>query len=204
MLDAIRHPALIFLVIAGLLWLGRRLLRAGGAWPAPPFRVATILLLAIYLGMQIVYLLRPGYWDPLEPSITVISQQLQHGRQIYHALDAAPRFSLLYGPAVYLANVFFLLLSNNPILGSKLSGVVCGAAALLIFCLVARRSFQGNIAFACVGGVTACALWFEHYTYWNRADSLLFFCSSLGLLGALSQREFIRWFVLSLAIGIAF
>jgi hypothetical protein len=202
-LDTIQHPAIIFLFVVGVLWLRHKILRTRGVWPDKFIRLAASLVVVVYCGLMLVYLLKPGYWNPVESSVTVIAQQLKQGRQIYHAIDAAPRFSLLYGPSVFISNAAALSLLGNPILASKLSGVFWAIAALLASYLALRRSFGNRIAIIGLGLVAALALWHEHYTYWNKADSLLLFCTSLGLAAVLMRRKRLGWLILSLAIGIA-
>lgn len=202
-LDAIQHPALIFLVVVSLIWLRHKIFRTRGVWPEKVIRWAAMLIVAVYVGLMIVYLLKPGYWNPVESSVTVIAQQLTHGRQIYHAPDATPRFSLLYGPSVFIGNAVAVSLLDNPILASKLLGVGWGLAALAAGYLALRRSFGGRIAVIGLGLIVTLALWFEHYTYWNKSDALLFCCTNLGLAAVLIRRKWLGWLMLSLAIGVA-
>ena len=203
MLDSIQHPALIFLIVVSLVWLCHRFFRTRSTWFGRFVQIAAIVLLVIYLGMMVAYLLKPGFWDPIEPSVTGVAQQLRQGRQIYHGFEAAPRFSLLYGPSVFISNAAALSLLANPILASKLSGVLLAIVALLSLYWALRRSFGTRLAFIGLGWVSALALWYEHYTYWNRADPLILVCVSLGLAAGLVRRKWLEWLVLSLAIGIA-
>jgi hypothetical protein len=203
MLDSIQHPAIIYLITVSFVCIGNKLLQTRSTWSGRFMQVAALVLIGVYLVMMLVYLLKPGYWDPVEPSVTAVAQQLRQGRQIYHALDSAPRFSLLYGPSVFISNAAALSLFDNPILASKLSGVFWGIAAMLSVLWALRRSFGSRLAFIGLGWAVALALWYENYTYWNRADSLLLFCTSAGLVALLIRRKWLSWLVMSLVIGIA-
>jgi hypothetical protein len=203
MLDATKHPAIFLLIAVGALGIRYCLFRPPGRWPERFLRTAASGLIVVYLGLILVYLAKPGYWDPIESSITTVAQQLLQGRQIYHALDAAPRFSLFYGPSIFIGNALALSLIDNPILASKLAGAVWASAALLAAYWALRRAFNRRLAAIGLGVFVVFALWQEHYTYWNRADSLLLLCTSLGLLTSLARTRWLRWIGLSLALGLA-
>ena len=203
MLDTIKHPAIFLFIAIGAFGIRHRLYRSQSRWPERFIRAAVVGLIVVYVSLMLIYLAKPGYWDPIEPSITTVAQQLLQGRQIYHALDAAPRFSLLYGPSIFVGNALVLSVIDDPILASKLFGMICAVSALLAIYWALRREFERRYVFVGLGLFVVFALWYEHYTYWDRADSLLLVCASLGWLAVLSPRKWLRWLGLSLVMGVA-
>jgi hypothetical protein len=164
---------------------------------------AAMLAVVVYLGLAFGYLLSPNYYDHIEPSIAAITEQALQGYQIYLAPDSSHVYSLLYGPAVYIANALFMALSPNPILGSKLCGVLLGIGGIAAAWAAMSRRFRAPIANILLCAIVVCACWFTNNTFWNRADSLLLWCIGLALLG-LAWLEHGRGFLLViLALGIA-
>ena len=108
MLEIFQHPLFITSFVLIIAWLWQRISRKSPAWPKRLLWGGVALATILYAGLAIAYLVKPGYWDHIEPSVTVIGQQVLAQRQIYHSVDAPQRFSLLYGPTAYLSNALFL------------------------------------------------------------------------------------------------
>ena len=47
------------------------------------------------------YVSVPGFLDHMEPSIAIVVSS-RTGKQIYHSIDSAERYSEMYGPMVYV------------------------------------------------------------------------------------------------------
>ena len=100
------------------------------------------ILLGFHAIAGILYLIAPGYVDPGESVVAMLSMMTASGNQIYNGFQDPDLANPYYGPSLFLANgLFHKILSGAPVLASKLQGVVFEWIALIGFIISIRRRF---------------------------------------------------------------
>jgi len=118
-------------------------------------------------------------------------------------LDNPNRFSICYGPSAFLMNALFLRMISNPILASKLCGVILAVMGLLALFIFLRTSFSLPISFFTISYGVLIYLLFYHFSFWNRADSVILFGCSLACCGVLMERKLFSFLTFSLGAALA-
>ncbi len=177
------HPKLSLYVAAaalcGLVWASV----AAGRPVVPGLRLVAAGLALLFFGTAAVYLCSPFYEDHVESSIAIISWLATGGAPVYHAPDAAARYSYLYGPLTFIFNAAMMKLVGANIFASKLTGFC--AAIVSGACVVAtalRLGFRGTGLAAVIAGFCGLCGMFGNLAYWNRPDSFLLAASSAAVL----------------------
>src|SRR5215203_1397547 len=67
-----------------------------------------IVSIATYLTIAAWYALLPYFFDYAEPTVAAIAWLFEIGKPIYHAPDAAERYSHIYGPLAFMIPGWFL------------------------------------------------------------------------------------------------
>lgn len=190
------------LIVATLAFLGLWVLRArlksfAGLGPG-----GLALTTLVYLGMAVGYSLNPAFLDSVEPSVTVVAQQVLFGRAAYTELGGLHQYNMVYGPALYMANALFLWVFQDPLHAPKFGGLCVALAGFGVLALALWRSADKKSATVGLTHALLFALCFGHYSYWNRADPLLLLFAALGLL-ALGLPKPWRAVVFGLALACA-
>jgi hypothetical protein len=164
------------------------------------FGVLFVSLIAIvtYVALVIFYATDPHYFDAAEPTMTAVGWLFHLGQPIYHSVDSAERYAHIYGPMAFIAHGVALGLFGPSIEVSKWVG---GSAALLSLCLTLfALKTQTTLwrAVVITGLFALLMLGFRHYSFWTRAEPLLIFCVSAGLLAAVQGRGSLS----SVALGV--
>ena len=98
--------------------------------PRPPIGAIGI---SVYAAVAIWYaVVARSYYDFAEPTVASIAWLFDRGLPIYHAIDAAERYSHIYGPLAFMIPGWFLAAVGPSILTSKSSASsrVCSASSL--------------------------------------------------------------------------
>jgi len=207
------HPFWLFVAVLILVSLAARLARlrpprSGGATLATP-RTATpspatlptvalaAFAIALYAIIAFWYVRTEAYYDFAEPTVACIAWLFHRGQPIYHAFDAAERYSHMYGPLAFIIPGEFLALVGPSIMASKASGALAG---LLSVAVVYRlmRSARASVRDAIVltGLFALLCLMYRNESFWIRPDSFSLLFTSLSLLAAIGRQ---RWLA---AIGV--
>jgi hypothetical protein len=170
--------------------------------------LALAMLAAAILGhiyFAVAYLASPGFTDHIEPNTAIVAWLYADGGQIYHPIDAAERYSFLYGPLAYIATGFVYKLFGASTLTAKLSGFICLVLTMATLALATRRRFPDKW-YACVialGYFSVLALFFKNHSFWSKPDPFMMIAASLGLLACLLTSRRRAWLILGLALGLA-
>ena len=158
-------------------------------------------LFAIFLAIGGWYLTLPGFAGEVEPLVSSVSWLVQKGEPIYHALDAAGRYSLLYGPSVFLTNGLFLELLGPSLFSVKLASFLASVFSLIfLYAALARRKLDATAL--CITGLATLYYWMQGFSvYLVRPDSLILFSVSFGLLAAVRARRILACLGVAAAIG---
>ncbi|MBN4080260.1 hypothetical protein JYT31_01210 [Beggiatoa alba] len=159
--------------------------------------------LLFYLYTIATYLNVDTFRQHVEPTMVIQAQLIAAGQGIYTELNAADRFSLQYGPTTYIITAFFVNFFDNPILGSKIYGIVMSLFGLAILFYTIRRKFTFQIAFM---GIVYCVLAYlllAEISFRNQADSLLLFSVIIAIAGLFYKQKYVSIFLLSFGIALA-
>jgi hypothetical protein len=157
----------------------------------------------LFLFSAVLYLTFDSYFDHIEPSVAIISWLLMQGQPPYTSIDDPHRYSLVYGPVLYILNGLALKLLGPSIVVSKLGGVVAGVGSVLLGFLFFKR-ISGTASAILATGLSALVfVAFLQVAYWNRADSFIVFLVSLGLFASTIERKFLAATLLGVAMGLA-
>ncbi len=141
------------------------------------------ILASIWLfTLSIIYLSFSGYYDHFEAAVASMSLMLfQTDQPLYHGLHSAARYSVSYGPMLYVLDGLPMFLLGGDIATSKISGVVACALAIFVLFRTLRRNCELQLALILIGLFVLSLLIFENYSYWNRPDPFLVLCVVVGL-----------------------
>jgi hypothetical protein len=137
--------------------------------------------LIAYPALAIWYAADPHFFDNAEPTLVSVAWAYLKGAPLYHAVDAAERYSHIYGPMAFLPHAWVLAAWGPSIAASKWLGAIAGLASLGLIYAIARRSCAEGRALALTGVAALALLTFRHYSFWTRPDSLQLFCAALSL-----------------------
>lgn len=141
-----------------------------------------IIALVLLVTMALTYLPFSGYYDHCEAVVASLSWMLLQGEQpLYHGADSAARYSVSYGPMLYLLVGLPLDILGASISTSKVSSIVACALAIIFLWRALRRNCEAPLVLILVGLFVLLLLMFENYSYWNRPDSFLVLCVVIGL-----------------------
>lgn len=187
--------AAAMLVLGKLSW---PLLQRVAASPAPALRWAASAVLLTFLAPMLAYLAFPGYLDHLEATAALLGRALGEGAGLWPDVlrDHSYR-GLLYGPALAQTQWLAAQLPGDPILVSKLPGVVC----LLLSAVLLWPHTRSGVARA-----TLCMLMpFGYLLFWTRAEPMFLLLVSLAgslTLRARSQSQGGAPYMLPLCVGL--
>jgi hypothetical protein len=201
------HPiTTMFALLLPSLLLAGILHRAGG-WPriAAMRRCIAIvagLMVCLYLGAAVVYLFSHVFTDHVEPSIASISWLFWKGGPLYHDLATQERYSIPYGPYMYMAIGWSEGLLGPSIFASKLPGVLSGLLSLFFLFLAIRRYSTPARALCGTGLAAALMLIYASVSFWDHPDPFMLLAVALGLY-ATTFRTLAGPILLGLSLGAA-
>ncbi len=160
-------------------------------------------LIAGYVGMVIYYVVSPTHIDHAEPAIVSCSHLLLSGQPVYQDLEAAPRYSMLYGPSTYCLYAMALWLLPSGLFACKvLAGLAAlGTVALGGLCL--SKCVKGRPLVIMTGLMCGLCMANVPNTFWTRADPLIGLCVAFALWAAISRKGVGASLGLGIACGLA-
>jgi len=129
---------------------------------------------------------------------------LQDGTPIYHTMPNSWPTGMLYGPSVVIQNWLGIMMSNHPIFGANLIGLLVACLAIGIMGWLLLTHFSRSLAWWC------WVVWFAIIMLFDRAsttftaragDGLMVMGMVISLAGVLSQSTR-RWGLWIAAIGL--
>lgn len=164
-------------------------------------KIVAICVIVTYCFLMVTYVLQAGFLNQGEPPITILASRVLHGETVYHSPESDGRYVLPYGPAVFISNAFWQYWFDDVIFGSKLSGLVCASLALVLYFSSFYRHFGAHVALICTALMLMGLLWYKHYSFWNRPDSLILLCCALILFSLELRQTWLRCLLIGLALG---
>ena len=162
-----------------------------------------ILLILVFAGIGGWYISVNGFAGEVEPIVSCLSWLVQTGQPLYTDFDAAERYSVLYGPSVFLTNGLFLRVLGPTLASAKLASVFGTVGSLFFLYGALARKRRDRMALS----VTALAVlyyWTQGFAvYLVRPDALLLFAVGLGLFAAVKARRVLALITVAVAAGFA-
>lgn len=184
-------------------WLQRRL-------PRPNLKIILIVSYGIiinYIFLLILYATHSNFFDHAEANIATVSWLFQIGKPIYHELQSAERYTIPYGPTLYVINGFFLNLFNPSIFSAKFGGILAGGLSLLLIFYTLKNLVGSKISTFCLAYISlnfiAIYVYFAAATFWNRSDSFLLMFVALALFAVVRTNSPIAILLTTLSLGIS-
>lgn len=133
-----------------------------------------IAFFVIFFVSSIFYLFYPNFLNHVEPTVASIGLAMKRGEHIYPLpYGSYPYSGILYGPLLFIIQMFFHRLGLNEIIGSKLPGIIAFAvAALFLWRLKKDWFYRGYLLYLFPFGIIL---------FWNRSDSFFLLLVSLAL-----------------------
>ena len=171
----------------------------GGRWLA----LASFGFLALYLLISTWYLTLSGFAGEVEPMVSSLSWMVRDGLPLYHGLHDPARYSVLYGPSVFLTNGLFLQILGPSLFATKLASALAGLASLLLLYAAVARQQKDQLALI-LTGLAVLYYWCQGFAvYLVRPDSLLVFSVSFGLYAAVKARRLFALLAVGMILGFA-
>ena len=138
----------------------------------------------LLLGLSTTYL---GFSDHVEPNVTAVSSLVGRGEPLYHGLESAQRYSLVYGPMSYLPYIWSRRFLGQRVLSVKLVVMFAnlGVLAFLWISYRTRLTFQQTVL--ATVAVIPFLLAGEPYLIEVRGDVVMILAAAMGLAGAVSS-----------------
>lgn len=204
-------PVLLFLVLLPFVLAAVVILRT---WGSARYATTTLnylalgLLAAAILGLLYfasIYLISLAFTDHIEPNTAVVAWLYANGGQIYHPVDAAERYSFLYGPLAYIATGLIYQAFGASTLTAKLAGFVCLLLSLFVLGYAVRRRYPDRW-YPCIvalGYFSLIALFFKNHSFWSKPDPFMILAVGVGLVSCLMANRRGAWLLLGAALGLA-
>ncbi len=202
--------ALLAFVLFYMLWRagsGRRPLRWIESWSPPRSRQAAarlcLALLLVFAAVGAWYIPQGGFAGEVEPVVSCLAWLSQTGHPLYNAFDAAERYSVLYGPSVFLTNGLFLRVLGPSLASAKVASIL-GAVGSLVFVYAATARKRRDLL--ALTTVTAAAMfyWAQGFAvYLVRPDALMVFAVGFALFAAVRLRPALAVLAVAAAAGFA-
>ena len=184
-----RYMILAFFLFWAIWWLGpgrRRDWTAvpGLAWIGSVPVIASALVLLAFAAIAAWYVTLDGFAGEVEPAVSSLSWQVQTGQTLYTSFDQAERYSVLYGPSVFLTNGLFLQVLGPSLVSAKMASALASVGSLVFLYAAIARKRRDQVALAVTAGA-ALFYWAQGFSiYLVRPDALLVFSVGLGLYAA--------------------
>lgn len=211
-----QHPVIALLAFAPVVFvlgrggrLDRVLDRLNGPVGRRGLLVATLVLLLVFVLIAGWYVQLRGYAGEVEPMVSSLSWMVHHGYPLYHDLHSPARYSVLYGPSVFLTNGLFLEILGPSLAATKLASALAGLGTLLLLFAATERGAatseeRRDLVPVAVVGLAILYFWMQGFAiYLVRPDALLVCAVALGLYGAVKVRRWPAILVVGVTLGFA-
>lgn len=169
--------------------------------------LASFVLIINYIFLLILYVIHGNFFDHAEANIAAVSWLFEKGNPIYHDLEAAERYTIPYGPMLYVINGFFLSLITPSIFSAKIAGVLAALLSLALIFFTLKKYISSQVATFCLAYLSlnwiSINTYFVAAFFWNRSDSFLLMFVALALLAVLRSNPLLAILVSALALGIS-
>jgi 4-amino-4-deoxy-L-arabinose transferase-like glycosyltransferase len=165
-----------------------------------------VFILLNFISLVIIWNFSSTFTDHSEAQISSVSWLVQTGQPLYHKIEAAERYSLIYGPLLYLIDGVFLKLFGANIFVAKLPiSLALILSIVFIFYLLKELSESRTalLGAACISLVLLCfGNAYGNVIFQIRSDSLILMCVSLGTLGVVKRNRLAAPLLCAVVLGV--
>lgn len=166
------------------------------------------LIIFNYIFLVCYNAVNSNFFDHAEPTISSVSWLFQKGQPLYHGLESAERYSLLYGPMLYIINGFFLSLLGPSIFATKFAGTLGALINLVLIFWILKNFLDYQTSIVYLAYITLLFILgnsgYVTASFWGRSDPLIMMFVSLALLGVTSRiNPLIVVLLCALSLGIS-
>jgi len=174
--------------------------------PAGRRRVAvgsSLAILIVFVIIGVWYLNLDGFAGEVEPVVSSLSWLVQHGQPLYHEFEAPQRYSVLYGPSVFLVNGLFLQILGPSLFSAKLASFL-GVLGCLVFLYRSLARSRYDWVALLITGLAVLYFWSQGFAvYLVRPDALLLFALGLALYASVKAKRLTALVTVSVMMGFA-
>ena len=184
-----QHMILAFFLFLAIWWLGPGRRRDWTASPTPAWGrfvpdIASVFVLVAFTAIAAWYVTLEGFAGEVEPVVASLSWQVQSGQTLYTSFEQAERYSVLYGPSVFLTNGLFLQVLGPSLMSAKMASALASVGSLVFLYAALSRKRRDSVALAVTAGA-ALFYWAQGFAiYLVRPDALLVFAVGFGFYAA--------------------
>lgn len=205
-----RYAVLTFALVFVCGWFAARFGLSWGSISDKSPTVSRRMVVATTGGLLLIfgliggwYLTRQGFAGEVEPVVSCLSWLVQSGKPLYTDFSTAERYSVLYGPSVFLTNGLILAVLGPSLAAVKLASVLGNFGSLVFLYAATARTRRDPLAWG-VTGLAVLYFWSQGFAvYLVRPDSLLIFAVALGLFAAVKMRRVLAVVTVAVAAGFA-
>ncbi len=182
-----KHPLLFFFITLSLsagFFSNKIPSQLFGRWGGSLLLWFSVVVLLIYTALIIWYISFNHFSDHIEASITSVSWMFYaHQMPLYHSIDSAERYSMMYGPMLYLVYTAALAVFGASLITIKALPGVCALLSLVILFLALKRLTTSKVALLATGLTGLGYLLFGTISFCARGDAMMLLLESLLLYG---------------------
>ncbi len=201
-----QHMILAFLLFWVIWWFGPGRRRDWTTVPAlawgrlVPF-IGSVLVLLVFTAIAAWYVTLQGFAGEVEPVVTSLSWQLHTGQVLYTSFEQAERYSVLYGPSVFLTNGLFLQVLGPSLVSAKMASALAAVGSLVfLYAALSPRRYD-SVALVVTAGA-ALFYWAQGFAiYLVRPDALLVFALGFGFYAATRTSRWLAIFAVAVLAG---
>jgi hypothetical protein len=158
-----------------------------------------------HIWFALNYLGSAGFRDHIEPNIAIVAWLFTLGEPVYHAIDAAERYSYLYGPLAYMATGLAYKLIGASTLTAKLAGFVCLVITMIGITAAASRRYpnQWRPVLVALGYFSLLSLFFKNHSFWSKPDPFMMAAIAFGLFACMMNSRRAAWLACGICVGVA-
>ena len=201
-----QHMILAFFLFWAIWWLGLGRRQSLTVSPTLPWvRLAPVIgsvaVLIVFTVIAAWYVTLEGFAGEVEPVVSSLSWQVQSGQPLYTSFDQAERYSVLYGPSVFLTNGLFLQVLGPSLVSAKMASALASVGSLVFLFAALSQKRRDSVALVLTAGAVLF-YWAQGFAiYLVRPDSLLVFAVGFGLYAATKTSRWLAVITVAVLAG---
>jgi len=201
-----QHMILAFFLFWGIWWLGPGRRHDLTAPPTPNWLrlvpgIVSVLVVVAFTVIAVWYVTLEGFAGEVEPVVSSLSWQVQSGQALYTSFEQAERYSVLYGPSVFLTNGLFLKMLGPSLVSAKMASALAAVGSLVFLYAALAIKPRDSVALVVTAGAVLF-YWAQGFAiYLVRPDSLLVFAVGLGFYTATRSSRWLAVIAVAVLAG---